>query len=318
MLGERNDQPAPTPRGELEFLRRLRPLLSSSGTAPGATVPFGDDMAALPTHPGLLWTVDMLMDGVDFDSSVHGWHAIGRKAMAVNLSDCAAMGVQPVGALCAVALDDRLAMNDALALHAGAHETGLRYGCPVVGGDTNSWSHPTAVSITVAARAPADRLPIRRDGARPGDRVWLTGPVGGSILGRHMTFEPRVELGLELNRTLRPTAMIDISDGLALDLSRVLDASGCGAVVDAAALDAVIHADARRLAGQDGRPAREHALYDGEDFELIVVLPAKAKTPDCHALGLLPLGVIVAAPGLVLEEGGRRTPLAVRGWEHFR
>lgn len=315
---DRHDQSAAPPRGELEFLRRLRPLLAGSETRSDMAVPFGDDMAGLPDDPGLLWTVDMLMDGVDFDSARHGWHAIGRKAMAANLSDCAAMGVQPVAALCAVALHDRLPMDDALALHTGAHEMGLRYNCPVVGGDTNSWAHPTAISITVAARALPDWPPVRRNGARPGDRIWLTGPVGGSILGRHMTFEPRVELGLELNRRLRPTAMIDISDGLALDLSRVLDASGCGAVIDPTALEAAVHADALQLAAQDGRPAREHALYDGEDFELIAVLPPETTAQDCRALGLLPLGVIISEAGLFLEERGQRIPLAIRGWEHFR
>ncbi len=314
----------PDQRGELELVRRLRALLAQPSAEPGVSaggpaVEFGDDMAALPTGDGaLLWTVDMLMDHVDFDSAVHDWAAIGRKAMAVNLSDCAAMAVVPVAALCAVSLSDQLTMQNAVDLVRSAHEYGLRFGCPIVGGDTNSWNAPTVISISIAARVLPDRAPVRRAGARAGDRIWLTGAVGGSLLGRHMTFEPRVELALRISRDLQPHAMIDVSDGVALDLGRLLEASSCGAVVEAAALDAAIHADALRLAQQDGRPPREHALHDGEDFELIVVLSPDVPPPACQRLGLLPFGRIVAEPGLVLDDAGCRTPIPVRGWEHFR
>jgi thiamine-monophosphate kinase len=317
--------PAPEIRGELELVRRLRTILTAAGQhapdGPGlARVAFGDDMAALDAaDPGLLWTVDMLMDGVDFDSRTHPWRAIGRKAMAASLSDCAAMAAAPLAALCAVSLQDALAMDDALDLVRGAHECGLRFGCPIVGGDTNSWDAPTVISISIAARVPPGLHPVPRDGACPGDRIWLTGPVGGSLLGRHMTFEPRIAAALEISRHLGPHAMIDISDGLALDLGRILEASGCGAVLDAAALDAAIHPDAVRLAARDGRSLRDHALHDGEDFELIVVAPADVASSVGDRLNLLPLGQIVASPGLVLRDAaGACTPIPVRGWEHFR
>jgi thiamine-monophosphate kinase len=319
--------PDSTRRGELELIRRLRDLLGRPGATnapgPGAGPPpiaFGDDMSVLePGPPPLLWTVDMLMDGVDFDSAVHPWRTIGRKAMAVNLSDCAAMAAVPIGALCAVSLCNALSMEDALELARGAHECGLRFGCPIVGGDTNSWDAPTAISISVAARCEPGRQPVGRHGARPGDRVWLTGPVGGSLLGRHLTFEPRIAAALEINRHLAPHAMIDISDGLALDLARILDASGCGAVLDEPALDAAIHPDAHRRAQQDGRSPRDHALHDGEDFELIVVLPPDAPRAACERVPLLPLGTITAERGLwlTLSAGGREA-IAPRGWEHFR
>jgi thiamine-monophosphate kinase len=307
-------------RGELELVRRLRDLLSP-GSAHGTTlIGFGDDMSLLDaTPPPLLWTVDMLMDGVDFDSTRHPWRAIGRKAMAVNLSDCAAMATVPVAALCAVALQNSLSMDDALDLVHGAHEYGLTFQCPIVGGDTNSWDAPTVVSICIAARCEPGGRPVGRDGAHPGDRIWLTGRVGGSLLGRHMTFEPRVATALQINRRLAPHAMIDISDGLALDLARILEASGCGAVLEEKALDAVIHPDADRLSTQDQRTPRDHALQDGEDFELIVVLPADAPADECERLQLLPLGTMVGEDGLWLAtSGGQREPIAIRGWEHFR
>jgi thiamine-monophosphate kinase len=314
-------------RGELELVRRLRSILAPpagrtawTAAGPPPLVDFGDDMSPLSSPGGpLLWSTDMLMDGVDFDSRVHTWPAIGRKAMAVNLSDCAAMAAVPISALCAVSLANTLSMEDALALLQAAHQFGLRFDCPIVGGDTNSWDAPTVISICVAARCQPDCGPVRRDGARPGDTIWLTGRVGGSLLGRHMTFEPRVTAALEIARQLGPHAMIDISDGLALDLGRVLEASGCGAILEEACLDAAIHPDAHRFPRQDHKSPRDHALHDGEDFELIVVLPPQAPRQECERLKLLPLGRMIAGQGLLLETAnGVRQPIPVCGWEHFR
>jgi len=314
-------------KSESALIARLRrelvaPAAAGRPARPGSGWPldFVDDMAAIDSGPApLLWTVDMLMEGVDFDSGRHSWYQIGRKAMAASLSDCAAMAVRPLCALCAVALNNCLSLEDAVTLHRGAHDCGIRFGCPVVGGDTNSWQAPTVVSVSVAARTEPGLAPVCRDGARPGDLIALSGPVGGSILGRHLSFEPRIELALSLRRRVLPHAMIDVSDGLALDLWRVLEASGCGATLEAPLLEALIHPDAIRLSEQDGRPAREHALYDGEDFELIAVLPAKGAEPAFADLGFRLLGRIEAEPGLRLREAdGRTAPIERRGWEHFR
>jgi thiamine-monophosphate kinase len=313
-------RPVPDPprsaKGERALIARLADLLP----ADIKPVAFGNDMATLePVAGGPLWTTDMLMDGVDFESAKHGWADIGRKAMAVNLSDCAAAATIPLAALCAVALSDRLSMEDALALFRGAQQCGAEFGCPITGGDTNSWAHPTVICIAVAARPDVDRAPVTRNGARAGDRIWLTGPVGGSPLGRHLRPLPRIHAALDINRQLKPHAMIDISDGLALDLWHICEASGCGATLDEASLDGLVHPDARLLAQQTGKSPREHALYDGEDFELIVVLDGDAPPDVCGRLGLTPLGEIVAGSELTLRQtDGRRTPLEIRGWEHFR
>lgn len=303
-------------RGERELLRRLAAELPLLPGPPG----FGHDVAPLPAGgEGLLWTTDMLMDGVDFRSGQHTWHQIGRKALAVNLSDCAAAAVIPVAALCAVALEERLSLDDALELLRGIRDCGAEFDCPLVGGDTNSWQHPTVICISVAARPDGDHPPLSRAGARTGDRIYVTGKVGGSLLGRHLNPTPRLRLALELNRRLGPRAMIDISDGLAIDLWHICEASGCGALLEETALEAVIHPDARRHARQTGKPPREHALYDGEDFELIVILPPDVPAADCRQLGLLPLGEITARRELVLRDAaGRQTPLEIKGWEHFR
>lgn len=304
-------------RGERALIRRLKQDLGAA--LANQTVPFGDDMAPLPGGGGLLWTVDVLTAGIDFDPAVHSWYEIGRKALAVNLSDCAAMAVVPLAALCGVVLDERMSMDDAMALLRGVRDCGEQFGCPLVGGDTNSWPQPTAISVTVAARPDGGLPPVLRTGGRPGDRVFVTGKLGGSILGRHITFTPRVALARAINAALRPHAMIDISDGLAADLGQIAEASGCGAVLDVALLAAAIHADAVELARRDGTPAVDHGLFDGEDFELIVAVDAGVPEGACENLGLLPLGELTAATGLRLRTtDGVERPLTPGGWEHFQ
>lgn len=303
-------------KGERELIRRMAAELPPYA----APVGFGHDVAALPGEAGgLLWTADMLMDGVDFESGRHTWRQIGGKAMAVNLSDCAAAAVVPVAALYAVALNDQLSMEDALELFRGARDCGAQFDCPITGGDTNSWKHPTVICITIAARTDGDRPPLTRNGARPGDQICVTGRVGGSPLGRHLNPVPQIRTAITINRQLDPHAMIDISDGLAIDLWHICEASGCGAALEEATLDAAIHPDAHRLAQQTGKSPREHALYDGEDFELIVVLPRGAAVDRYRNLGLLPLGEITADQELTLRHAdGQRTTLEKEGWEHFR
>jgi len=307
----------PTPaKGEREFIRRLAARLPTNAARAG----FGHDMAPLEPAPGgLLWTADMLMDGVDFESSRHRWYDIGRKAMAVNLSDCAAAATIPIASLCAVSLHDQLSMDDALELFRGVCDCATEFDCPITGGDTNSWPHPTVICITVAARPDADCPPLTRRGAQPGDRIYVTGRVGGSLLGRHLRPVPQIRTALTLNRRLKPHAMIDISDGLAIDLWHVCEASGCGAMLDEAALEAAIHPDAFRLAKRTGKSPQQHALYDGEDFELIVVLASRAPVEQCRQLGLILLGEITAERELTLRHAdGQCTRLEIGGWEHFR
>lgn len=321
-MSDNRDAPASLPadsaaRGELALVRTLRTLLAPE--AERGPVPFGDDMAAVsPEFPDLLWTTDMLMDGVDFEAGRQTWHDIGRKALAVNLSDCAAMAAIPVATLAAVSLQNALRQADAEALLTGIRDCGREFACPLLGGDTNSWDQPTVISVTVLARRDGHYPFIRRDGARPDDTLWVSGPIGGSLLGRHLRFTPRVALALQINRQLHPHAMIDISDGLALDLNRVVEASHCGAVLDGPKLEAAIHPDAHTRAAQTGRPALEYALHDGEDFELLIALPPNADVQRCAALGLRPIGVCTVDPGLFCVRDGSREPIAPLGWEHFR
>lgn len=312
--------PTDPPRGERALVRAIGQMISPATGEPPPRVPFGDDMAAVPGESRLLWTTDTLMDGVDFESGRHAWNAIGRKALAVSLSDCAAMAAQPIAALASVVLDERLSHADALELHRGIFELGQSYRCPLVGGDTNSWQHPTVISTTVLARVEIGANPVPRGGARGGDTLWISGPLGGSLLGRHLWFEPRIALARTIRDTLAPRAMMDISDGLVLDLSRMLENSGCGARLDRTALSNAIHADAQTMALEDARPALDHALYDGEDFELLIALTPLSNPDTARALGLIQIGEIVAgAADITLREAdGRERALEIRGWEHFR
>lgn len=276
----------------------------------------GDDAAVLtPSSDPLVVTTDMLMDGTDFVLAEVGPRRAGRKAMAANLSDIAAMAAEPLAAVAAVALPQRDGRTIAEELYHGLRDAADAFGMPIVGGDTNSWDGPLVISVTVLGRATA-RGPVLRTGAKPGDWIFVTGPLGGSILGHHLDFTPRIREALSLNAAVELHAMCDISDGLAADLNHILEESRCGAVVRAE--DVPVSAAAVELCRQSGKAALSHALGDGEDFELVFTVSAA----DGAALiarppvpGLVNIGECIDA-GLWLERNGVREPLAPSGWVH--
>lgn len=282
----------------------------------------GDDAAVLQIAgvQDCALTVDMLTDQVDFQLAQAEPRRVGRKALAVNLSDLAAMASRPLAGVVALALPRRGSMDLAVQLYEGMLPLAERYGLAIAGGDTNSWDGPLVISVTLLGQV-SRRGPLRRGGARPGDWIVVTGAFGGSILGRHFDFEPRVEEALLLNERYVLGAGIDASDGLSLDLAHLAEESRCGAVVRLA--DVPIAEDARRLADQraDGSTALDHALGDGEDFELILaVRPDEAQrmlADQPLGVPLTAIGHFVAEPGLwQLDPEGRRTPLAPRGYQH--
>jgi thiamine-monophosphate kinase len=231
------------------------------------------------------------------------------------------MAAEPVAAVAWVALPDGRDMAFAEALSAGLLECAERFACPLVGGDVTSWGGGLAIGTSVVARA-AGTEPVRRRGARPGDVLLVTGRLGGSVLGRHLAFVPRVAEARRLAALVPIHAMIDLSDGLSTDLGHVLCESGAGAEVDAAAVP--VSPDAERLAGRDGRSPLDHALSDGEDFELLLAVGPDdaARLAREQPLGDVPLtavGRVVEGEGAVLVEAdGSRRPLAPSGYEHFR
>ncbi len=292
--------------GEFDLINWIRAqTLSSDRVSLGP----GDDLAVLkwPGEELLLVGADQVLDGVHFDSRIHSPRQIGAKAMNRNLSDCAAMACLPAAAVATVALPRGVSGDYAKELYLGLRDAGDRHQCPVVGGDTGSWEGKLVVTVTILGRS-GGIDPITRRGARAGETVYVTGPLGGSLRGRHMTFEPRVFLGQQLGRSGCVSAMIDLSDGLSRDARHIAEQSGVGIVIDADLVPVHEDAIAER---SDGRTALEHALHDGEDYELLFTAPSMSFGDWAHAVG-----TVIEGSGVYLDRDGRRTPLAPQGWEH--
>jgi thiamine-monophosphate kinase len=304
---------------ELSFIRWLRERIA---TSPQVVLGLGDDAAVLQPSAGaqLVVTTDMLMDGTDFHVADTPLAQIGRKSLGVNLSDLAAMGARPLAAFVSVALPRSGGEAIAQGVYEGLLAMAAEYQIPIAGGDTNSWDGPLVVSVTALGEVPAGRA-WTRSGANPGDEILVTGQFGGSILGRHLDFVPRLREAGWLAANARVHAAIDVSDGLSLDLSRIAEESDCGAVLQ---LDQIPISDAAtRLAAEqaNGTTPLDHALADGEDFELILAVPPKEAE---RLLALQPLGVPLTRIGQFVEQrglwstdaSGGLKPLEPRGWVH--
>jgi thiamine-monophosphate kinase len=307
----------------IDWLRRRTPVAGRVLLGPG------DDTAVLawPGGAPCLFTTDLLLEGSCFLLAEAGPRRVGRKAMAVNLSDIAAMAGRPVAAAVSVGLPRRGALCGppparhlsgrelAEELYLGLREVADAFDTAVAGGDTNTWDGPLVVNVALVGE-PTARGPVRRGGARVGDWLLVTGPLGGSILGKHLDFVPRVREAQRLHEAAPLHAMVDLSDGLAADVSHLCAESGCGAVLRA---EAIPVADAARALG-DGRSPLEHALGDGEDFELVfAVAPADARAllqaQPVPGVTLAHIGECVEQ-GLWLEEQGQRRPLPPAGYVH--
>src|SRR5262245_7916208 len=215
--------------GEFDFISWIRAQQRASEFV---QLPAGDDLAVLKwdSQDLLLVGTDQVLDGVHFDSKIHPPHAIGKKVMNRNLSDCAAMACLPAAAVATVALPRGASMEYAKELYSGMKFAADLFDCAIVGGDTAAWDGKLVVTVSMLGRS-AGVPPVRRSGARPGDHLYVTGRLGGSILGRHMTFVPRIPEARILAATLRVTSMIDISDGLSRDLHHICEQSQVGAIV---------------------------------------------------------------------------------------
>ncbi len=289
----------------------------TAADAPGLLKGIGDDCAIIRPKAGedLLVTTDFLLEGVHFRRETHTGSDCGWKCLARGLSDIAAMGGAPRYALVSLALAPWTAARWVRDFYKGMQQLARRHDLVIAGGDLTK-SDKVLCDIVVLGAVKRGRA-LRRDGAKPGDRLYVTGLLGGSALGleshvgmakgkawlRHLRPEPRIEAGLALAQ-LKATACMDLSDGLALDLHRLCQESGC-----AAELNGTLPVFPRASVQQ--------ALSGGEDYELLFALPAHLRVPDSVAgLPITEIGRCVKGkPGLIQLDG---KPVPAVGWDPFK
>ncbi|MDO5624469.1 MAG: thiamine-phosphate kinase [Pseudomonadota bacterium] len=321
------------------FTRRARPL-----TADAVALGIGDDCALLAPAPGMHLAIscDMLVEGRHFFADVDP-ESLGHKALAVNLSDLAACGAKPLAFTLALALPPARARDEAWlsALAQGLFALADTHACPLIGGDTTAG--PLNLCITVFGQVPAGQA-LRRDGARAGDELWVSGTLGdarlalGALRGewalppdvltaarqRLERPTPRLALGLALRGIA--SAAADVSDGLAGDLGHILKASGAGASLNADVVSNLIASCAHPNFANctfDLKQRQHVALAGGDDYELVFTAPPAARAAVQAAAQaadtpVTRIGRIEAAPGLRLVDAqGRATPLAARAFDHF-
>lgn len=300
---------------------------------PRVPLNIGDDMAAVSLKGELaLLKIDQCLDQVHFDLRQHSMTQAGRKAVNRCLSDCAAMACRPAALMISVALPrEGPGSGEAAAkeLFLACRDAAAVFDCPLVGGDTAIWDQRLAITVAALGALPAGGRIIRRSGARPGDTLFVSGWLGGSIKGRHLNFVPRIELAQKLVKAVGEGlhAMMDLSDGLAQDLPRMCAASGVGAMVHAAKLP--IDVDALMLSAHDGSlaalpgflAAGLHALTDGEDYELLFALDTDS-IPEIIPLStskvpLTAIGIVTDEQTLKLvDDRSNQCPWPRGGWEH--
>lgn len=305
--------------GEFALIDRLRERLR--GRHPEVETGIGDDAAVLAG--GLCVTTDLLVEGVHFRRATASLEDLGWKALAVNLSDLAAMGAAPIAALSALALPAKDAGDTAEALTDGLDDCAAAYGLELAGGDVTA-GPLLVIAVTAIGRA---EHPVRRDGGRPGDVLAVTGPLGGAraglailegdgktneaLVGRHVRPRPRLDEGRALAGIAH--AMLDLSDGLAGDAVRLAAASGVAARID---LDAVpVEAGVEDVAAAAGRSPGWYAAAGGEDYELLVA--GRAGELEASGVPLTVVGELTGgAPGQVTFTGaGSEDP--PRGFDHL-
>ena len=293
---------------ELQLIDKLKSLCPSNDSI---ILGIDDDAAVLrPTAQPALVCADMLMEGVHFLVAEAGAEAIGHKSLGVNLSDIAAMGGQALSAFVSLALPRHLAKESfILDLYRGMSTLASRFGVAIAGGDTNIWNGPLVVNVTVVGEAHAKGA-VRRSTARPGDMIFVTGPLGGSISGHHLDFEPRLAEAKLLMDHFSIHSMMDISDGLAKDLRTLTDQSGVSAVLER-------HAIPIRESIKDHPEGLKKAMCDGEDFELCFTLGAE----DAKRLGSDSRFAFCTAIGRIQEGSGiywsdDKRPMEWQGFEH--
>lgn len=330
------------PLGEFFLIEEIR--RGMEGRYPSwVSCGIGDDCAVLRPGEGkeLIVTTDTMVEKIHFDLSWSSFYQVGWRAMAASLSDIAAMGGAPLGALLSCSLPVNQA-GGVTELARGVRELGDRYGCPLIGGDLTRSSQELFVNVTLLGEVDRGKA-LCRSGAREGDEIWVTGTLGGSLAGlkvlrsspgvsekaaqfvvaRYLQPLPRLKEADFLAGLSSIHSLIDLSDGLSSDLGHICSGSGLGAMLFAEALP--ISPEVREVACALGEDALEYALNGGEDFELCLTAPEGALEPlvgrfrELFDLPLTRVGRMVVEKEISLvAPGGETRRLDPLGFDHFR
>ena len=290
---------------------------------PNLILGIGDDAAIVDFQSGCtVISSDMLADGVHFIVGQTPLDLIGRKAMAVNLSDIAAMAAKPVGAVVSLMLPKSMSLDEAKTLFVGMLELANEFGVAIVGGDTNRWDGPLVVNVTITGlvdEASPAAGGWKMDGARAGDSILVSGDFGHSIKQKHLQFTPRIALAMYLRDQYCIHAATDVTDSLSVDLSLIAEQSGLGFQLDAAVIP--ISPDALAEYSGDHDAALNAALHDGEDFELAITVDSETakrilENPKLPC-PMTAIGTMTEAKTFFLnDEAGQLHSLEIKGYEH--
>jgi thiamine-monophosphate kinase len=319
------------PLSEKALIAQIRRLAKGANRTVIAGI--GDDCAVLRVRPGheSLVTTDFTLEGIHFRRDWHPAESVGHRCLTRGLSDIAAMGGEAVAAFLSLALPRNTSQAWVERFAGSLIRLAKKHGVTLAGGDTAESPNGILADIIVVGTVPKGQA-VLRSGARPGDRIYVSGELGGSAAAvlqmkakpkrklnprdypRHFYPEARLELGRILREKRLVTAMIDTSDGLSTDLAHICQESGVGAEL---AADSIPRA-------RVGKPAREVdldlALHGGEDYELLfTVRPGKRVPAQIAGVPLTPIGVITRARRILVRNSkGVAYELQARGWEHFR
>lgn len=303
--------------GEHRTLERLRRLL---GTVDNIRTGIGDDAAVtrpVSTAKEFVLTSDAVIAGTHFNEQADGM-SIGHKALGRVLSDLGAMGASPCWMLIDIAAPPETPIPFLEDIYRGMDQLARMFACAVVGGDLGGSRelqlHVFGIGTVNPGRA------VLRSSARPGQGLYVTGTLGGSSAGHHLSFVPRVHEGIWLAQEQWAGAMIDLSDGLRRDLQHMCHNSHAGAKLDLECLP--VSADAQRIAAAASTNPVHHALYDGEDFELLFSVPPEKEcalqaqwTQMWPQVMLTRIGEITPPPVAVTDAAGH--PLPLQDFRHF-
>ena len=335
---------------EFEFIKRIRDLADQRGPSPGLIRGIGDDAAALKSFTGtdVVVSTDLLVEDIDFRRDTIRPNQLGHKALAVSLSDIAAMGARPRWTLLSIGVPKDVWQSGFIdSFYDGVFKIADRFGVKLIGGDVSRTPEKIVINSIALGECLLERE-VFRSGAKPGDQIYVTGYLGDAVAGlrliergarlhedhstpthsnpidhlllRHLEPEPRVGWGLLLGERQLATAMIDISDGLSSDLNHLCQESQAGALVDAHLLpiDQVV----TEMCGRRALDPLMLALHGGEDFELLFTvrpenvskLPARVDGIPITRIG----DIKEASHGVRIAEGAKIWNLEPGGWEHFK